>query len=137
MDYVDSYLNNSMDTAFAYKFALQLYPEEMKTGLNWFETPKRPEYLTVVDDDAYVNLPSLWTKLFITERVRVFLKGCVILDCNVFASQEQSPNFIHGFVQRKQPAGSLGKRLIAPSYIYDGAYYPDCANGGKIALNRS
>ena len=51
-DYIDSYLNITLDSVNALKFAL---------GWNW---EKEPEFVVIADDDSYINIPGLWNLLF-------------------------------------------------------------------------
>ena len=53
-DFHDSYLNITLDTVNALKFAL---------GVEWPRTGS-PDFVIIADDDTYINLPQLKKMLF-------------------------------------------------------------------------
>ena len=59
MDFVDSYTNVTLDTVSVLKF-VKAWP--WANGV--------PDYIIVGDDDTYVNVPNLWSLLYVEGKMK-------------------------------------------------------------------
>ncbi len=59
MDFVDSYWNVTLDSVSAIKFA-----REWRQYSHNKNASSKLEFVVLGDDDTYINVPSLWSRLF-------------------------------------------------------------------------
>ena len=99
-DFVDSYLNITLDTMSAIKFAL---------GWKW--RPKMPDFLAIADDDVYLNIPAIWKSIY---------EDKVILRSSNFLLGELFVRYPIGKVSKEEKNLSFVENFHFPEYILDG-----------------
>ena len=113
-DFFDSYLNITMDTVSALKFAL---------GVKW-PNQMTPDFLVIADDDTYVNIPML--------RQMLFQDNIISKESNYLLGE-----MFDDFPRRRLMNVPSDKRAIShilPDYIFSGKTYPAHFTGGLYVL---
>ena len=109
MDFIDSYINCTMDTLFALKLALA-----------WNEGTK-PEFLIITDDDVYLNIEIFRRKLTtLNIGDNNSLYGKQIRKAKIF-----------------RPRNGRMRNYDIPEYFLSGANYPDYLSGAAYALPKA
>ena len=122
MNFVDNYWNVTLDSVFALKLALSASGPQL-------------EFVLLGDDDSYLNVPALWTMLYVEREVAVGAGGVAL-------PLDKGGNFLLGSLFDNAPplrpeandTRTYVDRAVTPTYMFAGEHFPDFLSGSMYVI---